>query len=81
MTDTQSKASERAALAADLPSNHAIHWVPKRKAAVVRAIAGGAIELDEALRRYRLSQDELRTWQSRLAREGVGGLRMAHTTH
>ena len=37
-------------------------WTPKRKEAVVTMIEVGKMTLGEALNRYRLTLDELRSW-------------------
>ena len=37
-------------------------WTPKRKQAVVAMIDQGKMTLGEALNRYRLTLDELRSW-------------------
>jgi two-component system cell cycle response regulator CtrA len=50
-------------------------WTPRRKAKVVAAVAKGEITLEEALRRYRLSEDEFRSWQRFYEAYGLPGLR------
>jgi len=47
---------------ADLPDCETRRWVASRKAAVVRAIAHGLIDRDEALGLYDLSEEELDAW-------------------
>lgn len=48
--------------------------VPQRKEAVVLAVRLRQISRDYALRRYELSDDELRIWERRYARFGRRGL-------
>ena len=57
-----------------LPPPNTKRWVARRKAAVVEAVSSGVITLEEACRRYQLSEEEffLATcvgglWRSRLA--------------
>lgn len=59
----------------DLPPASTKRWVPRRKALVVRAVLTGAITLNEACRRYGLSQEEFLSWQHAIERHGVPGLR------
>jgi uncharacterized protein (DUF433 family) len=49
-----------------------IRWVVRRKAALVAAIKAGEITLEEACRRYQLTEEEIRAWQR--AYEDVHGL-------
>jgi hypothetical protein len=42
-------------------------WTIRRKAAVVAAVHSGAITLETACRRYELSIEEFRTWESKVA--------------
>ena len=60
-----------------LPPLDTVRWLPKRKAALVRALQAGLLTLDEACARYSLSTDELLGWQRELARDGHGGLRVS----
>jgi hypothetical protein len=46
---------------------------------VVAAVTGGLLSLDEACKRYRLSVDEYLSWQDRVNRHGVPGLRATRT--
>ena len=43
----------------ELPPFDAKWWVANRKAAVLTAVRGGKITLEEALRRHQLSEEEL----------------------
>src|SRR5215467_5496665 len=60
---------------ADLPLPNTKRWVIRRKAEVVAAVRGGLLSLDEACRRYRLNSEEIMSWQRRIDRFGVAGLR------
>ena len=50
-------------------------WSPRRKAAVVEAVRGGWVPIDEMCRLYNLSVDEFIRWERYLDRNGVPGLR------
>jgi hypothetical protein len=60
---------------ADLPSPDTKRWVVRRKAVVVHAVRDGAISLQEACSRYRLSVEEFLAWQRAIERYGIPGLR------
>jgi hypothetical protein len=49
--------------------------VARRKAAVVAAVSCGQIALEEACRRYQLSEEEFLSWQRAFETHGVNGLR------
>jgi hypothetical protein len=57
-----------------LPKSYDTHWVARRKAQVVQAVQLGWLGLDEACRRYRLSEDEYFAWESAFGARGVEGL-------
>ncbi len=59
----------------DLPPADIKRWVVRRKMAVVAGVRAGLITLEEACRRYRLSEDEFASWQRLLAAHGLKGLR------
>jgi Protein of unknown function (DUF1153) len=59
-----------------LPSADTKRWVARRKAAVVTAVRSGAISIEEACRRYHLSEEEFRDWERRIEADGVPGLRI-----
>ena len=59
----------------ELPPANTKRWVVRRKAAVVAAVQGGRITLEEALRRYQLTEEEFRTWQRDYDTHGLPGLR------
>jgi len=58
----------------ELPPQNTRRWVARRKAAVVAAVSAGVISLEEACRRYQLSEEEFLTWQHALETYGVKGL-------
>jgi hypothetical protein len=60
----------------DLPPTDTKRWVAGRKAAVVNAVHGGAIGLEEACRRYELSAEEFLSWERGIEAHGVAGLRV-----
>ncbi len=68
----------RALTMADLPAPGTKRWVSRRKAEVVAAVRGGLISLDDACRRYELSEEEFLTWEHAMERFGVPGLRATH---
>ena len=59
----------------ELPPANTTRWVVRRKAAVVAAVQGGKITLEEALRRYQLTEEEFRAWQRAYEAHGLPGLR------
>ena len=61
--------------AVDLPTPGTKRWVVRRKAAVVAAVRTGAIGLEEACRRYELSEEEFFAWERGIETHGVPGLR------
>ena len=50
-------------------------WTVKRKAALIEAVRGGWLAIDEACQRYNLSVDEFLAWERDIDRNGVPGLR------
>lgn len=73
MTDFTSSPPESADF--ELPPPDTKRWVARRKASVVAAVCGGALSVQEACRRYRLSLEEFLAWQRAIERHGVPGLR------
>jgi transposase-like protein len=65
------KRSSRASSAA--PSRE--RWTVRRKAAIVKAVRGGRVSLDEICRAYKLSFEELLAWERDMNRDGAPGLR------
>ena len=59
----------------ELPPANTKRWVVRRKAAVVAAVQGGKITLEEACRRYGLTEEEFRAWQRAYEAHGLPGLR------
>jgi hypothetical protein len=64
---------------ADLPAATTNRWVIRRKAIVVAAVRGGLISVEEACSRYRLTVEELLSWQSSIDHYGLPGLRTTRT--
>lgn len=58
----------------ELPPPDTNRWTAQRKAAVVKAVLSGVINLEEVCRRYRLSVDEFRSWHNAMERHGMRGL-------
>jgi hypothetical protein len=50
-------------------------WTVRRKAAVIEAVRGGWVPIEEACRLYKLSVDEFLAWERDIDRHGVHGLR------
>jgi len=59
----------------DLPPADTRRWVVRRKAAVVAAVDSGKITIEEACRRYQLSEEEFLSWQRAFQAHGLAGLR------
>ena|ERR1700761_3722038 len=62
-----------------LPPPDTRRWVMRRKAQVVAAVRGGLLTFEEACERYRLSEEEFKSWISLLDSYGVRGLRATRT--
>lgn len=60
----------------DLPPSNTQRWVIRRKAAVVAAVQGGLITLEQACAYYRLSVEEYVSWQRAVQKFGMPGLRV-----
>ena len=60
---------------ANLPAPNTKRWVIRRKAEVIAAVRGGLLSIEEASSRYRLTVDELLSWQSSFDQHGLAGLR------
>jgi two-component system, cell cycle response regulator CtrA len=52
-----------------------IDWTPRRKAEVIKAVMGGKLALEEALRRHKLTEEEFRAWQRVYEVHGLPALR------
>ena len=59
----------------ELPPANTKRWVVRRKAAVVAAVQAGKITLEDACRRYQLTEEEFRAWQRAYEAHGLPGLR------
>ncbi len=70
-----SRADRRPVGPDDLPPPDTKRWVMRRKAQVVAGVRAGVISLEEACRRYTLSEEEFGTWQRLVDTHGVRGLR------
>ena len=55
----------------ELPPPNTRRWVARRKAAVVAAVANGMITIEEACRRYRMSDEEFLAWQRAFENGGI----------
>ena len=58
-----------------LPPSNTKRWVIRRKAIVVAAVRGGLLTLEDACKRYQLSEEEFASWQLALEKHGLPGLR------
>jgi hypothetical protein len=50
-------------------------WTVRRKAAVVEAVRGGCVPIEEVCTVYNLSVDEFLAWERDIDRNGIPGLR------
>jgi Protein of unknown function (DUF1153) len=50
-------------------------WTVLRKAAVIEAVRGGWLPIEEACQLYNLSVDEFLAWERDIDRHGIHGLR------
>jgi hypothetical protein len=50
-------------------------WTVRRKAAVIEAVRGGWVPIEEVCQLYNLSVDEFRAWERDIDRHGIHGLR------
>ena len=50
-------------------------WTARLKAAVIEAVRGGWVPIEEACRLYNISVDEFLAWERDIDRNGVPGLR------
>jgi hypothetical protein len=58
-----------------LPPSETKRWVMRRKAQVVAAVRSGLLTFEEACQRYRLSEEEFKSWMVLLDQHGLRGLR------
>lgn len=61
--------------AENLPPPETKRWVTRRKAEVVAAVRGGLITLDDACKKWSLTEEELASWQRLFDRGGLKDLR------
>jgi len=66
---------------ANLPTPNTKRWVIRRKAEVIAAVRGGLLSIEEASNRYKLTVDELLSWQSSFDQHGLAGLRTTRLQH
>src|SRR5580704_15237894 len=62
-----------------LPPPDTRRWVMRRKAQIVAAVRSGVLTFEEACERYRLSEEEFKSWMMMLDAYGVRGLRATRT--
>ena len=60
---------------ADLPPSNTTRWVASRKAAVVKAVRYNLISLEDALKQYDLSPEELESWTQAVETHGEVALK------
>ena len=60
---------------ADLPDPKTKRWVASRKAAVVRAVHGGLMTRNDALKTYGLTDEELDSWSDAVMTHGEAALK------
>jgi hypothetical protein len=70
-----SPSSVESDLSNTLPAPETRHWAAHHKAAVVAAVDSGAISLEDASKRYRLTEEEFWSWKEAIKKHGVAGLR------
>lgn len=61
-----------------MPSPKTSRWFPKIKAQVLNGIKDGTLSVHEACAMYKLTAEELRSWQRSIERDGLAGLRATH---
>ena len=59
-----------------LPPPDTVRWVARRKAELVSAVKGGLLTLEDACDRYNLTVEEFLSWQRKVDRYGMQGLRV-----
>jgi hypothetical protein len=59
----------------DLPTAETKRWGARRKAELVVAVRGELISLEDACSRYKLTVEELLSWQESFDQHGLRGLR------
>lgn len=66
---------------ADLPPLGTKRWSSRKKAAVVAAVHGGLLTLEEACARYEMTLDEFLSWEHAVSHYGLSGLRVSELQH
>ena len=64
---------------ADLPISAKVRWVPRRKAEVVSAVAGGLLTMSDACTRYAVSVEEFCQWRKDWASGGLKYLQVSRS--
>ncbi|MEJ6715219.1 MAG: DUF1153 domain-containing protein [Rhodobacterales bacterium] len=64
---------------ADLPPPSTKRWVASRKAAVVRAVDAGLMDVEEVCSVYGLSEEEFSSWQGKVHTYGEKALKATAT--
>jgi hypothetical protein len=59
----------------DVPRASERRWTVRRKAAVINAVRGGWVPIEEVCRLYSLSVDEFLAWERDIDQYGIPGLR------
>jgi len=62
----------------ELPPANTRRWVARRKTAGVAAVSSGMLTIEEACRRYQISEEEFSGWQRAFERYGIVGLRASY---
>jgi hypothetical protein len=58
------------------PRGRGLRWVPNRKAAVICAVRGGLLSLDDVRSRWNVTVEEYRNWEKQFDSHGRDGLRV-----
>ena len=61
-----------------LPAPDTKRWIIRRKAMVVAALRLGMLTVEEACLRYKLSVQEIQSWQNLVDRHGLKALRVTY---
>ena len=55
----------------DLPPADTVRWSPRRKTRIVEAVRSGRLDLDTALRLYKVTLEEFLLWQRSIDKHGA----------
>src|SRR5215207_570504 len=58
------------------PATDIKRWTPLQKATVLDAVRFGKVTLEDACDQYRLTMEELASWQATMDHQGIAGLRI-----